>query len=256
MNSSKKPDAGISRRRLVRHFVAGTAGSTLLGRQWVSTLMADCQPVRAGAGILRVKLSEYPALQTDGGAVRLALNPFVDTNQSVTPFYPVLVNRAAAGQFHALSSRCTHQGCVVGGYDSFSESCVCPCHGSVFAIDGRRISGPASGALTKYPVWFDGVDLLCIEIPSLGFSITSVTAEDTVGARLRLQFPTKRNVRYELRFRESVSDPGIVVPFAKAPDGPMTETVVSTTGNSTVTLYVDRTSATGFYGVAIQVTEE
>jgi len=227
-----------------------------MGRPWLASLMADCTPILAGAGILRVKLSEFPALQNDGGAVRLSLNPFVASSTSVTPFYPVLINRVGAGNFVGLSSRCTHLGCVVNAYDEGSGGCVCNCHGSVFAIDGRRLSGPAGSALAKYRVFFDGVDQLCIEIPGLGFSVTPSVADSPAGARIRLQFAARRNVNYEVHYRKSISEAGIVVPFSKTQDGTATETVLTPTSNGTATAFVDRAEGSGFYTVSIQIQEE
>ena len=47
--------------------------------------------------------------------------------------------------FHAISSVCTHLGCVVA--HSEEEGFACPCHGSRFAADGSVIGGPAPAAL-------------------------------------------------------------------------------------------------------------
>ena len=44
--------------------------------------------------------------------------------------------------FKALSARCTHLGCTIN-YDAVSRQFKCPCHGSLFAISGKWISGPA-----------------------------------------------------------------------------------------------------------------
>ena len=49
---------------------------------------------------------------------------------------------------YALSARCTHLGCTLG-YDPVSRTLPCPCHKSVFALSGKRISGPASKNLEK-----------------------------------------------------------------------------------------------------------
>jgi len=157
----------VSRRGFLSHFVVGTAFSTFMGRAWFATLVADCQAVLAGAGILRVKISDFPALQIENGSVRLALNPFVPTNPNVTPFYPVLVNRGAGDRFFTLRTRCSHQGCVVPPFDASVGASVCPCHGSRYAIDGSVIAGPALRRLTVYTNSFDGA-ILCIQKPGLG----------------------------------------------------------------------------------------
>ena len=68
----------------------------------------------------------------------------------------VIVIRAAAGTFEALSSTCTHAGCTVG-YDSHSATIVCPCHGGTYnPASGNVISGPPPSALTTYKVTQSG----------------------------------------------------------------------------------------------------
>src|SRR5438093_11582805 len=91
---------GLPRRSFIKHFVVGTAVSTILGRNWFATVLADCQPVTSTGGLLQVRLSDFPALQNAQGSVRLALNPFTDTGPLGT-FYPVLVNRGSGTQFFA-----------------------------------------------------------------------------------------------------------------------------------------------------------
>ena len=47
--------------------------------------------------------------------------------------------------FYAISSVCTHLGCVVAHNEG--EGFACPCHGSRFSIDGSVVGGPAPAAL-------------------------------------------------------------------------------------------------------------
>ncbi len=67
----------------------------------------------------------------------------------------VIVVRTAEGNaptsFIALTSVCTHEACTVG-YQSGSNQFVCPCHGSVYSINGSVLQGPAPAPLTKYSV--------------------------------------------------------------------------------------------------------
>ncbi len=63
------------------------------------------------------------------------------------------------GGFLAVSSRCTHLGCVIqfnGGTDRFE----CPCHASAFQKDGGVISSPATRPLDYYPISFRGNKVL------------------------------------------------------------------------------------------------
>ncbi len=51
----------------------------------------------------------------------------------------------------ALSSRCTHLGCTVR-YEPATRRFPCPCHGSVFDLEGQVLHGPAERPLERYPV--------------------------------------------------------------------------------------------------------
>ena len=61
------------------------------------------------------------------------------------PEHRAFVIRLADG-FRALSSVCTHLGCVTR-YRPDGNLIACPCHGSQFALDGEVTSGPAPRAL-------------------------------------------------------------------------------------------------------------
>ncbi len=48
----------------------------------------------------------------------------------------------------ALSTVCPHAGCAVD-WDPAAKNFACPCHDSVFAADGARLSGPAPRAMDR-----------------------------------------------------------------------------------------------------------
>jgi Rieske Fe-S protein len=244
----------LPRRRFIRHFVLGTAVSTIVGREWIAMVLADCQPTTPTGGMLRIKISDFPALQSENGSVRLALNPFTMNGPSGF-FYPVLVNRGSGDQFFALRSRCTHQFCVVPTFNASLGASVCPCHQSRFRIDGTVIPGSqAVSSLERYTVSLNDVDLICIEIPSLQYVLTATAVQSGVGPRVRLQFQTRAGVKYEVRFRQSASEPGIVSLFSTTEGGAATASVL--TGNGGIgTMYIERTSEAGFYSVAVKVTQ-
>jgi cytochrome b6-f complex iron-sulfur subunit len=51
----------------------------------------------------------------------------------------------------ALSARCTHLGCTLS-FDPLSNRFQCPCHGSRFDINGKRVAGPARKDLERIPI--------------------------------------------------------------------------------------------------------
>jgi glycine/D-amino acid oxidase-like deaminating enzyme/nitrite reductase/ring-hydroxylating ferredoxin subunit len=58
------------------------------------------------------------------------------------------VYRDPTGNLHAVSSVCTHLGCLVK-FNTAEKTWDCPCHGSRFSIDGGVLDGPATRALAR-----------------------------------------------------------------------------------------------------------
>jgi menaquinol-cytochrome c reductase iron-sulfur subunit len=50
----------------------------------------------------------------------------------------------------AISSRCAHLGCPVRWVDA-AERFICPCHGGVYDLLGRRVGGPPVRPLDRFP---------------------------------------------------------------------------------------------------------
>jgi len=59
----------------------------------------------------------------------------------------------------AFGPQCTHLGCAYHWDESRSDF-LCPCHNSIFAIDGKVVSGPAPRPLDRYETKIDGSKLL------------------------------------------------------------------------------------------------
>jgi cytochrome b6-f complex iron-sulfur subunit len=78
------------------------------------------------------------ALATVGGAMVIDLGS--DT---------VAVIRTGDTAVVALSDVCTHDRCTMD-YDAGADQLTCPCHGSVFSLDGRVVRGPANRAVKVY----------------------------------------------------------------------------------------------------------
>ena len=59
----------------------------------------------------------------------------------------IVLIRKNAGSYRALGARCTHLGCRVR---PGKHALICPCHGSVFDLEGKVIRGPAQEPLPGY----------------------------------------------------------------------------------------------------------
>jgi len=56
-----------------------------------------------------------------------------------------------SGRLYALSSTCSHLGCLVD-WSRHKEQFLCPCHGGKYDIEGRVIDGPPPLPLAKMPL--------------------------------------------------------------------------------------------------------
>ena len=93
-------------------------------------------------GMLR--LPKAAVLASPSKKFRVALPESLAPGEAyVPPGRQVAVFRDAEGVY-ALSTICTHLGCVVKAAPDGFE---CPCHGSRFALDGSVTKGPAPRAL-------------------------------------------------------------------------------------------------------------
>jgi menaquinol-cytochrome c reductase iron-sulfur subunit len=62
----------------------------------------------------------------------------------------VWVVKSASGQITAFTPVCPHLGCQYS-WDAAAQHFVCPCHNSVFDVNGKLLSGPASRGLDALP---------------------------------------------------------------------------------------------------------
>jgi cytochrome b6-f complex iron-sulfur subunit len=56
-----------------------------------------------------------------------------------------------AGGFYAVSAVCTHLGCVTQ-WKPETNMIACPCHGSKFTPEGKKLEGPAPRPLPHYAI--------------------------------------------------------------------------------------------------------
>lgn len=79
----------------------------------------------------------------------LADNSSLNTTGGSKIVQGIIVVNIGSDIFVALSSACTHAGCIVG-YDPGTGNFKCPCHGSSFTTAGSVVTGPATTPLPSY----------------------------------------------------------------------------------------------------------
>jgi menaquinol-cytochrome c reductase iron-sulfur subunit len=69
------------------------------------------------------------------------------------------VVKTGDNQVTAFGPQCTHLGCAYH-WEQDKKDFLCPCHNSIFMIDGKVASGPAPRSLDRYDTRVDGTKLL------------------------------------------------------------------------------------------------
>ena len=70
----------------------------------------------------------------------------------------LIIARTSSGKYWAVSSVCTHAGGTVT-FVASNNQFYCASHGSVFAVDGSVLSGPAPSSLAQYKTSLSGNSL-------------------------------------------------------------------------------------------------
>lgn len=149
--NKEKKETGFITRRYFLEVVGGgaigiaTAGSVVLTAQFLSpnVLLEPSLQFKAGSP------EDYPL-----GSVTLHKEQ------------KVFIVRAKEGYFYALSTICTHLGCIAN-WKSEDGIIACPCHGSKFDKDGKVLDGPAPKPLQRFSVILDEQGQLVVDKGSL-----------------------------------------------------------------------------------------
>lgn len=247
----------IPRRRFLKFVTFGTATSIVAGKLWQREVMALCDnQVGQKEAVFKVRLSDYPALQSEFGSVRLGINPVTSENAiDDGRFYPLIITRDGFNNFYALDSECRHARCVLPAYDSEAFVIHCPCHGSEYAVDGSVTQGPAMQPLHRYVCEYDGNDTLTIRIPCWSFETRAIILPGGAAARIQLDFDATKEVTYEVSFSQGPNGPWSPASFATTPGGAANLTELTPSASGPVSVYLDRTTATGFYAVGMKLVE-
>jgi Rieske Fe-S protein len=133
----------MTRREFLRHAALTACGT-------VSLTNAGC--VASTAPVVRTRVSSnrisvdttLPELATVGDGVQLSADELD---------YPILFIRLSPDRFVALSTECMHLGCTVKKQPSVIR---CPCHGSVYDLEGKVLNGPTEHPLKQYEISMRG----------------------------------------------------------------------------------------------------
>ncbi len=71
----------------------------------------------------------------------------------------LIIARDEKNKIYALSNVCTHQACYVK-FNSSSKKFECPCHESIFKLDGSIVRGIAKRPLDRYKIKLKGASMV------------------------------------------------------------------------------------------------
>lgn len=127
-----------------REFVATTAAALA-----TSALNACGVPFAPGSGIVgpQVVKIALPAVGQTVGVDGVGLG-----GQGIA------VTRLSATAVVAVSRQCTHQACTVALPALPGGLLACPCHASLFTLQGAVVQGPAPSALRAFPAVIDAAN--------------------------------------------------------------------------------------------------
>jgi Rieske Fe-S protein len=224
----------LCRRDVIKTLLVTSAASVIGGKAWAVKVVSDvtANAIDPTVGVARLQLSSFPALDNNGGSVRLGSSG-ISANFPVGLFYPIIINRISATEYVALESQCLHAGCVVGTLSGGVNGRMgCPCHGSQYDAQGKCVVGPAPVGffLRSFPTTIEG-GMLKIDIADQGFSSLMTSIDSNGQTRLQISWDSFSFVEYQLRYRPNFATEPVVVNFATTPTGATTTSFI--TGNDT-----------------------
>jgi menaquinol-cytochrome c reductase iron-sulfur subunit len=155
MGKKNNKNSSISRRNFFRSAAAGLGSflTIMIGYPLIDSLVSNSKAVAKRAynklGPLgNIHNSFKPVLQPAKMSFsKTDQDAFVTTKESVQ----VWIIKKSNDDVKVFSPVCPHLGCRYD-WDEEKKFFVCPCHNSVFTIEGEVVSGPAPRGLDELPV--------------------------------------------------------------------------------------------------------
>jgi len=111
-------------------------------------LIRPTAPAHAEGGKVSIPLAKLEMLKSVDGSVVFKVKDKL-----------LLLVRDSAASIRAFNPVCSHRQCVVA-YSPGEKRIKCPCHGSVFDLNGHALRGPASQPLQTYAASLSGEQVI------------------------------------------------------------------------------------------------
>lgn len=154
--TTAEPVSGISRREFL-YYIWGASIALYLAEVGGLIIWFAIPRIKEGTfgGTIRVEASRLPAVNAE--PLNEAVGRFWLVNLDTTNsdgherMYQANDESAPIKGVAAIYKVCTHLGCIYS-WNSATNRFECPCHGSKYRLDGRRIQDPAPRSLDRFPV--------------------------------------------------------------------------------------------------------
>jgi menaquinol-cytochrome c reductase iron-sulfur subunit len=156
--TSASPPDGVTRRNFYIRFIYGL-GATIAAALGLPAAIYLLFPPRVRQNDQWVEIGEITRLAANSPTEMTFRRNRVDGWKVSSEKATAWVVKHADNSIVAFSPQCTHLGCAYHWDDGKTEF-VCPCHNSLFSIDGRVLAGPAPRPLDRYETKVDGKKLL------------------------------------------------------------------------------------------------
>lgn len=154
----RPPTDGISRRNFYLGAVYGmwAAISAALG---IPALIYLFFPPKVRKAEEWVEIGDVSKLAPDSPVEMVFRRNRADGWKVISEKGTAWVVKQADNNIVAFGPQCTHLGCAYHWEESKNDF-LCPCHSSVFSIDGKVVSGPAPRPLDRFDIQVKGSRLL------------------------------------------------------------------------------------------------
>lgn len=152
--ATASPNAGLTRREFL--FYIWGASMAVFTAEFAGLFVWFALPrFKAGefGGIFEVPIDQLPAVNTKptGFSEGRFWLVNLDTSQPNNIMYRAADETEDLIGVAAVYKVCTHLGCIYA-WNSANERFECPCHGSKYRLDGRRIEDPAPRTLDRFEI--------------------------------------------------------------------------------------------------------
>ena len=179
--ATASPNTGLTRREFL--FYIWGASMALFTAEFAGLFVWFALPrFKAGefGGIFEVPIDQLPAVNTKptGFSEGRFWLVNLDTAQPNNIMYRAADETEDIVGVAAVYKVCTHLGCIYA-WNSANERFECPCHGSKYRLDGRRIEYPAPRTLDRFE----------IQAVDANNTVLATAVKDDDGAYLPLVLP-------------------------------------------------------------------